>query len=267
MREISFTCSDIAEGQKALFSMAVEGAKKQGIKASLHISAPSLGTKAVACWGWRRGEQLRAAGHDVLVFENGYLGDRLKQWISIAWNGLNGRGNFCLPDQVDEKRFADNFKLEPWRTDGECIIIMGQVRGDMSLRGHDLGDWYEDQAAKFVAEYGKPVFYRPHPAGGDTKNFNPRIPTFKGDMAAALQQAYLVASYNSNAGVDAILAGVPHVAFDLGSMAWPVSGHEVYERIMPDRERWAAGLAHCQWNSAEIAAGEYWPRMGKMLYA
>lgn len=213
----------------------------------------------VVCWGWRKGKEYADLGQKVLVFERGYLGDRLKDWTSIAWNGLNGRGDFCLPEKVDFNRFKHNFgEIKPWKKDGDLIVIMGQIVGDMSLGGKDLTVWYENIARAMALHHNKKVVFRPHPhVSHNRRNFKPNIDIFDGTLHQALDRAYMVVTYNSNAGVDAVLNGIPSYSADIGSMAYDVTSHEICDRIMPDRKDWAARLAHCQWTAQEIANGDW----------
>ena len=224
--------------------------------------SPSPQARHVACWGWTVGKPLRDKGHEVLVFERGYLGNRSK-WISVAWNGLNGRADFRLPERVTADRFNQHFALKPWKQGGECIIIAGQVRGDASLQGRDLTAWYEEMAVTLERLHGLPVFFKQHPAsnGRPNKRFTPRLPEFEGNMADACKVARCIVSWNSNAAVDAVISGCPAMAFDEGSMAWDVTSHDPSQIITPPREDWAARLAWCQWTTEEIAAGAFWPRL------
>jgi hypothetical protein len=235
----------------------LEGLKAQGIDFIVGSRRPT--TRVVICWGWRKGEEYRAKGHDVLVFERGYLGDRFK-WTSIGWNGLNGRADFCLPENLDESRFDDNFTLKPWKKDGDYIVIMGQVMGDMSLMGQNLTSFYEESAKKLREIHQKDVFFRPHP---HTKraNFSPNIPVLNGSLEESLDGAMLTVAYNSNTGVDSVVNGVPNLSFDCGSMAYEVTGHEYSDIITPNRRKWALKLAHCQYTPDEIASGQFWERL------
>jgi hypothetical protein len=101
------------------------------------------------------------------------------------------------------------------------------------------------------------VRFRPHP-GAQRRGGAAEVPgaaTIGGTLAEALAGAALVVTFNSNSGVDAALAGRPVVAMDAGSMAWAVAGHEVAEVVQPDRTAWAARLAWCQFNKAEMESG------------
>lgn len=245
------------EGQGLLYP-AMEGAKKQGYSVNI-ASKPK--DKVIACWGWRNGEMLRARGYEVLVFERGYIGNR-HHWTSIGWNGLNGRADFCLPDNIDPSRFNSHFSMKPWKSEGEYIVIMGQIQGDMSLGRQDMTPIYERLAENLELMYDKPVYFRPHPhAHGTRMNFTPKICKISGDLQSVLDNCHLCVTYNSNSAVDAVLYGVPSVSLDEGSMAFEVTSHYECDRITPDRAEWAARLAHTQWSPEEVESGVFWERM------
>lgn len=226
------------------------------------------------CWGWRRGRALKQSGHHVLVVERGYLGDRF-HWTSLAWDGLNGRGRFCLDEipPLDPARRAIMVDtLKPWRGGvGKNIVIMGQVPGDESLQGRDLGPWYLAQARAASDRFHLPVVLRPHPIAVQRRLHTPSgVPEIAASLDATLQQAAAVITFNSNSGVDALMAGVPTVATDPGSMAWGIAAPSIDAIRLPapepdGRTAWAARLAWCQWLPEELAAGGWWQRMQTAL--
>jgi hypothetical protein len=237
--------------QKAI----AEGLAKLGID-SILTHAISAKTKHVACWGWRNGVVLRRRGHEVLVMERGYLGDRFK-WTSLAWNGLNNRGVFGVPPDDGGERFRQHYTMKPWKQGGEYVLIMGQVPGDASLQGQNLLPWYQQMAAAAAKQFGLPVKFRPHPVAlqkGHRQFVSGAIRS-----AASLEQdlagAAAVITYNSNSGVDAVINGVPAIVADQGSMAWDVSAHHVGSLVRPARESWAHQLAWKQWSMEEISSG------------
>lgn len=217
----------------------------------------ALDLDAVFCWGWRRGKMFKRRRKRVIVLERGYIGDRF-YWTSIGLDGLNGRATF--PDYPDDggERFARMGALSCWKPEGSYVLIIGQVRGDAALAGRDLDPWYADTAKRAAALYGLPVRFRPHPESERRGGWSP-VPgceTDTGPLADALAGAAVVVTWNSNTGVDAMLAGKPAVAFDSGSMAWPVAGHALGDPANPDREKWANALAWKQWSMDEIRSGE-----------
>jgi hypothetical protein len=264
MHEITFVGA-IGDKKADLFEAAAKALSKRKVTCILSTRNDVPETEIVACWGWRMGRRLKKHGKRVIVFENGYIGDR-SQWISIGVDGLNGRAQFGLPKIIKPERFTDNFEMKPWKAKGKYILIMGQIPGDMSLQGIDLTKFYEDSARVAGHHYQLPVYFRPHPIGEISRgNFTPDIPKLACDLKTALDGAHLVITYNSNSAVDAVLAGVPTVTYDLGSMAYPVTSHNVRERITPDRLDWAARVASCQYNMDEIAAGKFWTNIKKVL--
>lgn len=221
----------------------------------------------VVCWSWHIGKNLREHGHNVLVMERGYVGDRFV-WTSLAWNGLNGRGRFPVVDDGGERwRRWHSHAMKEWRDirgSGDApILLLGQVPTDASVRldgGFRYAAWVES-TAKTLREHGRPILYRAHPEalkrGADCPPSG--VDLDKGTLAEALDRCAWAVTFNSNSAVDAVLAGVPTVTHDHGAMAWNVTGHRLAEQPPQlDREAWAQRLACCQWMPEEIESGEAW---------
>lgn len=252
-QEISIFDSAIRYNDRRIMDHLATGLERGGIRVKRNESC-----RNIAVWGWPRGQMHRKYGGNVLVLERAYLGDRLKDWLSLGWNGLNGRADFCVPKNPTLERFQKHFTLKPWKTGGDKIIIMGQIYRDASLNGKDLTSWYEQIVRDLEKAHGLPVFFRDHPHVSATRrNFNPRIARFKGTLEDALAQAACVVTYNSNTAVDAVVNGVPAMSFDEGSMAYAVTSHDATKIIRPDRDAWAARLAWCQMTPAELASGDW----------
>lgn len=226
--------------------LLAQGLAAHGIATRFQHDSRGATTKRVACWGWRIGRLLRAAGHDVLVMERGYIGDRFA-WTSLGWNGLNGRAQVpAVPDDGGARlrRFHPD-ALQPAASGGDYALLVGQVPGDAALNGRDLHPWYCEQAA---CDWQAPVRFRPHPLAGRRGPIKPvpGAPLLEGSLADALSAAAIVVTYNSNVGVDAKLAGRPVWAADCGSMIFSEGR---------DRDEWAARLAWRQWLPGEISSG------------
>lgn len=203
-------------------------------------------------------EYQRARGLPYLVMERGYLGNR-KRWTSLGWNGLNGRAEF--PHAVDRwlARFDAVAQLTPWMdTDSRReVLLIQQVPGDASVEGVDLEAWYQQVTDYYTGE-GFSVHHRAHP-----KMTRAAVP-----LADDLARARLVVTYNSTAAVEAVLAGVPTITLDRGSMAWEVTGHRLTRqprKLIHNRNDWASNLAWKQWSFDEIACGYAWEVVGQYL--
>ncbi len=196
----------------------------------------------------------------VLVMERAYLPDRL-EYTSMGWNGLNNRATFpeCRDDGARFRSHWPNL-LKPWRTIGErgYVLICGQVPGDASVKNVNLAEW----AQTVVDIAWDDLLFRPHPVLIERKATIRRPKGVKISTAETLEEdlagAKLCVTYNSNSGVEAVLAGVPTVAFDEGSMAWPMACHGALNALRPNRDEWAHNLAFSQWTLDEIANGTAW---------
>lgn len=236
------------------------GLRKTGGRATIvrGMAPGGIHTNKVAVWGWRNGKRFAQRGHDVLVMERGYLGDRFR-WYSLGWGGLNGRARF-YPRLDGGERFLDHHGalVKPWRCGGDYVLLIGQMPTDVSLQGKNIEPWYQQSTRAAALAYKLPVRFRPHPqlaVYGLKSKTPPGAELIGGTLHEALAGAAVCVTWNSNTAVDAVLAGVPTVAMDEGSMAYPVTGHKIGDLLICEREYWAYRLAWCQFLLSEIAEG------------
>lgn len=235
-----------------------EGLSKIGIQSVLAYETFSTKTNFAACWGWRKGKELRDKGHNVVVMERGYIGDRFK-YTSLGWNGLNGYATFPnYPDDGGDRFRSHGGIIKPWKKHGEYILILGQVKGDASLQNKDISQWYRNIAKQAYEIYGLPVYFRPHPEsirrGGYTHVSG--IENKAGTLEDALSGALFTIAYNSNSCLDSILSGVPCFAGDKGTMAWGLCMDDIGSLEYPEREKIAHSISWTQWTLDEIRTGE-----------
>jgi hypothetical protein len=215
-------------------------------------------------WSTRRQREIsvqRALNRQVCVLERGYVGDRF-QWTSVSFGGgLNGHADFYGPFE-DGSRWQQHFAhlMQPWRPapDGYALVLQ-QVHGDMSLMGTDIDRFYNDALTVYGQKF--PVKFRSHPQAHPRKpdSLEKAAQTLAEDLAGAR----LAVTFNSNSGVDAVLAGIPTIAANPGSMAWDVTGHKLGEiPPTPDRTAWANAIAWKQWRMDELASGYCWEHVG-----
>lgn len=215
-------------------------------------------------WSARREDRARqqiASGGQVCILERGYLGDRFA-WTSVSFGGgLNGRGEFRGP-LADASRWNTHFAhlMKPWRdVPGGYALILQQVPGDKAIQGVDMEAFYRRAGAAFAH---MPIKIRPHPRA-HPKDGSPVMVAAQASLQADLAGAACAITYNSNSAVDAVLAGVPTVAMDRGSMAWDVTAHAFEDPPRPDRSAWASALAWKQWRLEEMESGYCWEVVGK----
>lgn len=255
-KKITIIASNRSSHQLEHQSAARDGFKKHGIDSVLSYSAYASNTKHVVCWGWRNGKVLRQRGHEVIILERGYIGDRFK-YTSIGWNGLNNYANFPKFSDNGERFRNHGGILKPWKNHGKHILIMGQVIGDASLKGHNLNSWYEQMARQAKALYNLPVYFRPHPEamrrGGYFAVEN--VPNIEGSLDQVIEDSLFTIAYNSNSCLDSVLRGVPCYAGDKGTMAFDLCMKNIDQLRYPSREHVVHEIACKQWTLEEIASG------------
>lgn len=243
--------------------LAINGLQSNGVKTRVCYRQTNIAANsdALLSWGWRRSKRFARMKKPIILLEHGYIGDRTKN-ISVALNGLNGRGVF--PHPVIPNRLPPS-TLKPWRNGGTHILIAGQVKGDQALRGLDLyRNWYADKVAQ-CRHFGLPIVFRQHPV--EFGRLGPRhidgAITSTASLADDLSRAALVVTYSSNLGVDAMLAGVPTVVEDMGGMAYPIALNDIPDTLNvpepPNRYEWANRIASYQFSLDEIERGVWVP--------
>lgn len=239
-----------------------EGLRCHGVEVSTFGHLPDSAADFCTVWGWRCGERVRQAGFTkpILVMERGFLGDRFS-WTSLGWDGLNGRARWNESHDNGERFWSnfDHLAYEWERFDGYALLI-GQVEGDMALKGVDFGAWCR-RAVSVLQGRGFDVRFRAHPEAVKRGQPAPVASSLvmEGTLADALSSAACVVTWNSNTAVEAVLAGIPSFAVDPGSMAWPVTAHgPLDDLIMPDRSDWFRDMAWRQWSMEEISSGFAW---------
>jgi hypothetical protein len=196
--------------------------------------------------------------------ERAHLPPRM-EWTSCGFNGLGNRGTYAKVEDGGA-RWRQHFgHLEqPWTDRDGYTLICGQVAGDAAICGCDFRKWAQAAADTALAA-GRDVVYRPHPFAYKHQHdrWHPKGSRFSvAPLAEDLAGACQVVTYNSTAGVETVLAGVPTVATDQGAMAWPMATHAVSDALArPDRTAWMQGLAWTGFKPREIESGFMWEHL------
>src|SRR5690348_377702 len=153
--------------------------------------------------------QQRSKNLDVVVLETGYInrGDGEKHHYAAGFNGLNGRADFRNKNSPDDRAKMLGVELKPWR-EGKYILLCGQVPWDASVDGSDHQQWLQESLARLRSVTTKEVVFRPHPlARSAYAQLGCHVSNRS--LEQDLADAHAVVTFNSNTGVDALLAGVP----------------------------------------------------------
>lgn len=242
-----------------LVAMA-SGLQKHGIEVEFFQDIPPEKIDAAVVWSWRVARKVQEyfAG-PILVMERGYIGDRRK-WTSLGWDGLNGRAKVTVID--DSSRFKSNFSdlLKPWRHRKGYALIIGQVVGDAAIAHVNIHDWYNEVGTE-LWKRGWISKFRQHPVEVERGVECPRVrfaeTLSEGTLAEAIDGAGMVVTFNSNSGVEAVLAGCPVHTADEGAMVYALSCHD-FNPIYPDRELHLHRMAWRQFEETELSSGFAW---------
>ena len=231
-------------------------------------------------FGNRRASRITA---DVLVLEQSYFGGqrgRQSNMASIGFNGLNGRAEFHNSNSPCDRWIKHGLPFEPWVTEGDYILLVGQVPEDTSHRFININQWYTEAVAWIRKQQPDcKILFRPHPAEDRWKGQRrsdlsraTQIPNgvevSSGNLQEDLKHASHVVTFNSNVGVDAVIAGRPVMAFDCGSMVYELASDLGCPNTCDEtRQRWANNLAYCQWTIDEVRCGEAWSHLKKRYAA
>ena len=131
------------------------------------------------------------------------------------------------------------------------VLICGQVQTDAAVMDVDYPAWLSEQIRRYQAR-GEDVRFRPHPKCVADPPPEAAAVILSGTLEDALKGAKFVVCYNSNAGHDALLAGVPVVCDPCAPY------HELSGEVCPgysDRLRYFSRAAYGQWRRADIAEG------------
>lgn len=218
-------------------------------------------------------QRQRSKNLDVIVLETGYInrGDGENHHYAAGFNGLNGRADFRNHDSPDDRaiklRKSGLMRVLNWLEGGEYILLCGQVPWDASVENSDHLLWLQAAVDRLKAYSQREILFRPHPKCGIGYRLITGVKMSMGTpIESDLERAHCVVTYNSNAGVDALLRGVPVFAHDRGSMCWDVANKSlicVDFPNKPDRTPWLNDLCYTQWTLDEMRSGETWRHLSR----
>jgi hypothetical protein len=241
-------------------------------------------------------QNLAKAAENIVYVETPLLGRKIvdknrHNYFRIGVNGfVNSKGQFVAenkkldPARLDKIKEDLGIEFPGWKNyQNKPILIMLQLPGDASLRGQNHAEWLADTVAKIRSITQQKIIIRTHPSMSDKarreffadlgdmcmSNYSNvvwsdgRTKTLQSD----LERAGVAVSYSSGSAVDAVLAGVPCITVDQGSMAYPISEHRLenirdpYIASNKEVAEWLLKLSYSQWTTEEIVNGTAWEHL------
>lgn len=194
-----------------------------------------------------------AAGGRVLFVEEGFV--KRGQYYSVGWDGINGHAKFCNEFCPSDRWDNLGINIRSKKRSEDKYLICGQVPWDVSVQDTDHGLWCRTMFHQ-MRDLGHDVMFRPHPRmvnDSRAKYGIEKIYWDSGPLEECLRKYSHVLTFNSNVGVDAVIAGCQTMAADKGSM--------VYDVFKKGRRQWAWDIAWAQWNLEEMASGMTWSHL------
>lgn len=244
-----------------------EGLRSHGIEPQITIGYNPSDCDLAVFWGHH--ERARAImeaqlsrGLHYLVMERGYFGDRFA-WTSLGYDGHNGRADFCNTKSSGDRWRRHRRRMKAWNPGNEYILLIGQVPTDAAIAKINIEKWYDETVTWLKDITDIPIKFRPHPMTMQPVPIeNPKATNRQ--LHRDIKNARCVVTFNSTFGVDSILAGIPVITVDQGSMVWSIASHDLADVTnppMPERKQWAHDLAYCQWSKEEIESGIAWEHL------
>lgn len=172
-----------------------------------------------------------------------------------GWNSYSGYYRITrngLQWSPDSREYPDDrFKrfgvsLKPWRKSGRHVLVCPVSTAIAGFYGIDAHAWLQAIVQEIQDFTDRPVQIKPKDSELDLKT--------------ALNDAWCLVTFNSNAAIEALIEGIP--VFVTGPAAARCMGSPdlslIDEPRYGDRETMFSALAYQQWTLDEIRRGECW---------
>jgi hypothetical protein len=154
-------------------------------------------------------------------------------------------------------------QLEPWRQQGDHVLVCLQRDGGWSMKGTDMTAWTVNTVRRLRELTSRPIVIRAHPKHRIDLSVlsdltGVRQSLHGTDLTQDLAGAWAAVFYNSSASVAAVLAGIPVFATDDDCVAWRMANPDlaqIEDPKMPAREQWLYDLSAAHWTDAESRDG------------
>lgn len=187
-----------------------------------------------------------AAGAQVIVVENGYIGADSNGHRLFAMSKWHHNGAGEWREGAPGRWMTQGIELSPWRSAGDRIVALPQ-RGIGAAGVAMPKTWPFEIRHRIAARTSRPFFLRNHPGKSGEEPHRD------------LLGAWAAVTWGSSAAIKAIVAGIP-VFYDFDRwIGAPAALHgldQIESPWMGDREPMLNRLAWAQWTLTEIESGE-----------
>jgi len=154
-------------------------------------------------------------------------------------------------------------QLQPWRAQGDHVLVCLQRDGGWSMKGTDMTAWTVNTVRRLRELTSRPIVIRAHPKHRIDLSVLSDLTGVRQSLHGTalvqdLKDAWAAVFYNSSASVAAVLAGIPVFATDDDCVAWRMANPDlaqIEDPRMPAREQWIYDLSAAHWTDAESRNG------------
>lgn len=196
-------------------------------------------------------DYVRSRHHDTICIEVGFL--NRDDYYSVGWGRPGEWPGYCCTNSPPDRWEKLGLRLGIPPAQGRYTLICGQIPHDTNVQDVDYDEWLYAECEGALK--CTPVLFRNHPKRRDMPRLPKYVEVSERSLVDDLSEAHICVAWNSNALVDASLAGVHAIARGPRSMAWHIFPGRC---LATSRQQWANDLAYCQWTLEEMCEGLPW---------
>ncbi len=224
----------------------------QGIGCGLRYAEDETGPRpgVPIVWGVLRGSDrvvayAKQSGQYFFYVDHAYFSRGHGVSYRVTRNGYEaGPVRECPTDRIE----GHDVVLKPWQRGERNVLVCPPT--DYFMAAHGCTDWLDRTLEALQRHTDRPIVVRRKPQPGETVE----------PLAEALSKAHALVTHSSNVAIEAVVAGVP-VFVSPSSAAAPMGLTDlslIETPAYPDRDKWLAHLAYCQFSFDEMHSGAAW---------
>ena len=202
------------------------------------------------------------------------------EWHRYSLNSVYPNDGIYFFDKLDHTKWSvysqwHRVELQPWRQDGDHILILCQRPKGWNMFGNDQDHWLEKTIDKIrKIDTKRPIVIRMHPGDGSRfkqiDKINKRYSAKTARITVSthdnirndLVDCWCTVGYNSTPNVVGLIEGIPaYVEDPVHSWASDVAFtnlSQIVDPPMPDRSEWINKIANIHWSNEEVRNGKLW---------
>jgi hypothetical protein len=202
------------------------------------------------------------------------------EWHRYSLNSVYPNDGIYFFDKLDTAKWSTysqwhGAELQPWRDQGQHILILCQRPKGWNMFGHDQDSWLEKTIDKIrKIDIKRPIVIRMHPGDGSRfkqieklqKRYSDKtsriVISTQDNIREDLVNCWCTVGYNSTPNVVSLIAGIPgYVEDPLHSWANDIAFTDLSQIVdppRPDRSEWIHKIANIHWSNEEVRTGQLW---------